>query len=52
MSIRRATWNRFLRHPGGQFAVVAVLMLVLFALVGLGVTFALGVLFGGNWMVF
>ncbi|MEU9081520.1 hypothetical protein [Streptomyces sp. NPDC048357] len=52
MKIRRTTWNRFLRHPGGQFAIVAVLMLVLFVLVSLGVSWALDVLFGGHWMVY
>ncbi|MFE9636424.1 hypothetical protein [Streptomyces sp. NPDC006463] len=52
MKIRSASVNRFLKHPGGQFAVVTVLMLILFALVGLGVTFVLHVLFGGAWMVF
>ncbi|MFJ6480371.1 MULTISPECIES: hypothetical protein [unclassified Streptomyces] len=52
MKIRRETWNRLLKHPCGQFAVVTVLMLILFALVGLGVSFFLNVLFGDDWMVF
>ncbi|MFG2715099.1 hypothetical protein ACGFX2_31740 [Streptomyces goshikiensis] len=52
MRIRRARLKRFLRHPGGQFAVVTVLMLILSVLVGRGVEFALRVLFGGHWMVF
>ncbi|MFE9933028.1 hypothetical protein [Streptomyces sp. NPDC005533] len=52
MMMRRTTWNRFLRHPGRQFAIVAVLVLALFVLVGLGVQLVLDVLFGGRWMVY
>ncbi|MFF2789006.1 hypothetical protein ACFVT6_19965 [Streptomyces sp. NPDC058049] len=52
MTIRRPLRQRFLRHPAGQFAVVSVLMLILFVLVSLGVTYVLDALFGGPWMVY
>ncbi len=50
--MRRLVRQRFLRHPAGQFAVVAVLMLMLFALIGLGVTYALDAVFDGPWTVY
>ncbi|MGT2529795.1 hypothetical protein ACU4GG_23900 [Streptomyces nojiriensis] len=46
MRIRRATWSRFLRHPAAQFAIVAVLVLILFELVNLGVSSFLNAIFG------
>ncbi|MFF3622652.1 hypothetical protein [Streptomyces sp. NPDC002467] len=46
MRIRRATWNRFLGHPAAQFAIVAVLVLILFELVALGVSAFLDAIFG------
>ncbi|MFD8631372.1 hypothetical protein [Streptomyces sp. NPDC059533] len=46
MRIRRATWNRLLRRPAAQFAIVAVLMLILFELVNLGVSSFLNAVFG------
>ncbi|MFF4426393.1 hypothetical protein ACFY04_37540 [Streptomyces sp. NPDC001549] len=52
MTIRRPVRQRFLRHPAGQFAVVTVLMLILFAVISLGVTYALGAVFDGPWMVY
>ncbi|MEY2233865.1 MULTISPECIES: hypothetical protein [Streptomyces] len=52
MTIRRSALRRFLEHPAGQFAVVTVLMLALFALINLGVTYDLDAVFGGHWMVY
>lgn len=52
MTIRRSALRRFLERPAGQFAVVTVLMLALFALVNLGVTYVLDAVFGGHWMVY
>ncbi|MFD5417559.1 hypothetical protein ACFWJT_05970 [Streptomyces sp. NPDC127069] len=52
MKIPRSSWSRFLRHPVGQFTIVSILILTLFALVDHGVGFALQVVFVGQWMVF
>ncbi|MFF1839510.1 hypothetical protein ACFVXE_35875 [Streptomyces sp. NPDC058231] len=52
MNARRANRERFLKSAGGQFAVVTLLVLALFAVVGLGVSYVLGALFGGGWFVF
>ncbi|MFE1790662.1 hypothetical protein ACFW7J_20080 [Streptomyces sp. NPDC059525] len=52
MKIPRSSWSRFLRHPVGQFTIVSMLILVLFALVDRGVAFALQVVFAGQWMAF
>ncbi|MGW3326915.1 hypothetical protein [Streptomyces virginiae] len=52
MTMRRSALRRFLERPAGQFAVVSVLMLVLFALISLGVTYVLDAVFGGHWMVY
>ncbi|MCX5315881.1 hypothetical protein [Streptomyces sp. NBC_00154] len=52
MNARRVNWQRSLKSAGGQFAVVTLLVLALFALVGLGISYVLGALFGGSWFVF
>ncbi|WP_157880432.1 hypothetical protein [Streptomyces katrae] len=52
MKIPRSSWSRFLRHPVGQFTIVSMLILALFALVDRGVAIVLQAVFGGHWMVF
>ncbi len=44
--------RRFLRSVGGQFLLATLAVLLLFLLVGAGVSYLLGSVFGGGWFVF
>ncbi|WP_179332340.1 hypothetical protein [Streptomyces sp. Tue6028] len=44
--------RRFLRSVGGQFLLATLAVLLLFLLVGAGVSYLLGSAFGGGWFVF
>ncbi|WP_345647335.1 hypothetical protein [Streptomyces siamensis] len=44
--------RRFLRSTGGQFLLATLAMLLLFLLVGAGVSYLLKSAFGGGWFVF